>query len=380
MSERVSSLALARYFLGLGTTGFGGPIALVGYMQRDLVEQRGWFTSEEFSRGLALAQISPGPLAAQLAAYLGWLRGGVRGAALTGAAFVAPSLVMVLAIAALYVRLDTLGWLQPAFAAVGAAVVGILARSAFKLARMTLAHDRTLWAIAVANAIGVLALQRESLVILAMSGVVALGATSAMVMRRSAAIIPLWIATPPALAEVVPQLLSSPLVQLFQFFAVAGIVVFGSGLAIVPYLFHGVVEQHHWLTERQFLDAIAVSMITPGPVVITVAFIGFLVAGTTGALISAFAVFLPAWLVVVAFAPHFERIQRNANARRFVAGITAGATGAIAGAAILLSVRILTSVQAAALAVIVVLITGRRVRVPEPIAIVGAACAGVVLG
>lgn len=375
----MSPLALARYFLVLGTTGFGGPIALVGYMQRDLVEQRGWFAPEEFSRGLALAQLSPGPLAAQLAAYLGWLRGGVQGAALTGVAFVAPSLVMVLAIAALYVRLDTLGWLQPAFAAVGAAVVGILARSAFKLARMTLERDVTLWVIAVGNAIGVLLLQRESLVILAMSGVVALGATSAM-MRRSAAIVPLWVATPPGLAGVVPQLLSSPLVQLFEFFAVAGIVVFGSGLAIVPYLFHGVVEQHHWLTERQFLDAIAVSMITPGPVVITVAFIGFLVAGTTGALLSAFAVFLPAWLVVVTFAPHFERIQRDATARRFVAGITAGATGAIGGAAVLLSGRILTSVEAAALAVVVVLITSRRVRVPEPIAIVGAACAGVVLG
>jgi chromate transporter len=376
----VTPLALARYFLLLGTTGFGGPIALVGYMQRDLVERRAWFTAEEFSRGLALAQISPGPLAAQLAAYLGWLRGGVSGAAFTAVAFVAPSLAMVLVIAQLYVRFGTLSWLQPAFAAVGAAVVGVLVRSALKLARMTLSRDGGLWAIATANTIGVLTLRRESLIILVIGGAAAL-ADRIPTMRGAMTMAPLFLTRPLSMSLALSQFVLLPqLWQLFHYFAVAGIVVFGSGLAIIPYLFHGVVEQHHWLTSRQFLDAIAVSMITPGPVVITVAFIGYLVAGTAGALISALAVFLPAWLLVVAFAPHFERIRRNATVRRFVDGIIAGATGAIAGAAILLSARILTTVEAVVIAIVVVLAISTKPRVPEAIAIVGAGFVGVALG
>jgi chromate transporter len=376
----VTPLALARYFLLLGTTGFGGPIALVGYMQRDLVERRAWFTAEEFSRGLALAQISPGPLAAQLAAYLGWLRGGVSGAAFTAVAFVAPSLAMVLVIAQLYVRFGTLSWLQPAFAAVGAAVVGVLVRSALKLARMTLSRDGALWAIATANTIGVLTLRRESLIILVIGGAAAL-ADRIPTMRGAMTMAPLFLTRPLSMSLALSQFVLLPqLWQLFHYFAVAGIVVFGSGLAIIPYLFHGVVEQHHWLTSRQFLDAIAVSMITPGPVVITVAFIGYLVAGTAGALISALAVFLPAWLLVVAFAPHFGRIRRNATVRRFVDGIIAGATGAIAGAAILLSARILTTVEAVVIAIVVVLAISTKPRVPEAIAIVGAGFVGVALG
>ena len=309
----MTALALVRYFLVLGTTGFGGPIALVGYMQRDLVEKRGWFTADEFSRGLALAQISPGPLAAQLAAYLGWLRGGVRGAALCGVAFVAPSLAMVLVIATLYVRFDKHEWLARAFGAVGAAVIGILARSAVKLARLTLKRDRLLWTIAALNTVGVLVLRRESLVVLVAGGLMAVTVRLNFTTKNAASMLPVSLL--PFSTPLTQLLAASPLAQLFEYFAVAGVVVFGSGLAIVPYLFHGVVEQHHWLTERQFLDAIAVSMITPGPVVIMVAFIGFLVAGVPGAIISAVAVFLPAWLVVVTVAPHFERIRRNARAR-----------------------------------------------------------------
>ena len=371
-------LALMRYFLVLGTTGFGGPIALVGYMQRDLVEERRWFTADEFSRGLALAQISPGPLAAQLAAYLGWLRGGVRGAALSAVAFIAPSLAMVLVIAAVYVRFDKHEWLQRAFAAVGAAVIGILARSAVKLSRMTLKRDRLLWIIAVANAAGVLLLRRESLLLLVAGGAAAVMIRFNVSKGRTLSMLPVSLI--PFGTNVTQLIVASPLAQLFEYFAVAGVVVFGSGLAIVPYLFHGVVEQHHWLTERQFLDAIAVSMITPGPIVITVAFIGYLVAGVMGALISALAVFLPAWLLVVIVAPHFERIRRNARARAFVDGVTAGATGAIAGAALLLSMRVLTSVEAAVIAMAVVVLTSARVRCPEPLAIVAAATAGIAFG
>jgi len=368
----VTLAALARYFLTLGAVGFGGPIALVGYMQRDLVDARGWFTPEEFSRGLALAQVSPGPLAAQLALYLGWLRGGARGATVVGAAFIAPSLLMVLVLSALYVRYGALAWLRPAFAGVAAAVVGILARSAWRLARLTLARDRTLWGLAMVNAAAVLVLRRESLVALVASGALALGAQRRTASANTVAFIPPWLLGLTGGAVTLPVVTG-----LFLYFAVAGIAVFGSGLAILPYLYHGVVEEHHWLTEPQFLDAIAVSMITPGPVVITVAFIGYLVAGLPGALASALGVFLPVYLVVLLVGPHFERIVRDARVRRFVLGVTAGATGAIAGAAALLSSRTITDTRTVAIAVAVILAIGTSLRVREPFAIAGAALLGI---
>src|SRR5215208_7088984 len=142
---RPSISELFRYFLRLGTTGFGGPIALVGYMEREVVDQRQWVTAQEFKDGLAFSQLAPGPLAAQLAIYLGWLRAGVRGATAAGVAFVGPSFVMVVVLAALYLRFGGMTWLVGAFYGIGAAVIAIIARSVVKLARTTLSNDRLLW-------------------------------------------------------------------------------------------------------------------------------------------------------------------------------------------------------------------------------------------
>ena len=370
----VSTLALARYFLGLGATGFGGPVALVGYMQRDLVERRAWFTEGEFADGLALAQVSPGPLAAQLAMYLGWRRGGVGGATLTAVAFVAPPFAMVLAIAVLYVRAGELAWLRDAFVGVGAGVVCILARSTVKLARLTLYRERLLWAIAAVNAGAVLALQRESVPLLAASGAAVLAARSAWRPTPLLAAAP-WLAT-----YASAPLAGAGALELFVFFAQAGAAVFGSGLAIVPFLYTGLVEQRHWLTERQFLDAIAVSMITPGPVVITATFIGYLVGGVLGACVAALGVFLPAYLVVLLVAPRFAAIVGNARVRHVVAGVTAGATGAIAGAAILLSSRVLTDARGLAIAAVVLVALLSRTKLPEPLLIAGAGLLGIALG
>jgi chromate transporter len=148
-----SLAAFVAYFLRLGTTGFGGPIALAGYMQRDLVEARRWVTKDEYVKGLALAQLAPGPLAAQLAIYLGWARAGLLGATLVAVAFVLPSFLMVIAISVAYVRFGGLAWMQAAFYGIGAAVIAIILRSAHKLVRLTLGRDRLLWIIFVANAI-----------------------------------------------------------------------------------------------------------------------------------------------------------------------------------------------------------------------------------
>src|ERR1051325_4198142 len=183
------------YFLRLGTLGFGGPIALCGYMQRDLVDQRGWITPEDYKQGLALAQLAPGPLAAQLAIYLGWVRGRVLGATLVALAFVLPSFVMVLALSALYVRFGGLFWMQGAFYGIGAAVIAIIARSAWKLVKMTLARDRLLWVLFAVSALVTASTESELVWVFLSCGVVALVVkTRGRLPRPRASLVlaPLW--------------------------------------------------------------------------------------------------------------------------------------------------------------------------------------------
>src|SRR6478609_10191572 len=165
---------LALYFLGLGTWGFGGPVVLVERMRRDLVEERGWFAEGDYKEGLALAQLAPGPLAAQLAIYLGWLRARVLGATLVAAAFILPSFLMVLAISAFYVRYGGLAWMQSAFYGIGAAVIAIIARSAVKLVKLTLARDRLLWVLFAISMLATAWTESEIIWLFLGSGVVAL--------------------------------------------------------------------------------------------------------------------------------------------------------------------------------------------------------------
>src|SRR5213596_708550 len=368
---------LLLYFLRLGTTGFGGPIALVGYMQRDLVENRRWISKQDYVEGLALAQLAPGPLAAQLAIYLGWVRGGVTGATLVGVAFVLPSFVMVLALSALYLRYGGLAWMRGAFYGIGAAVIAIIARSAYKLVRMTLARDRLLWVLFAVSALVTASTESELVWVFLLCGVAGLTVrmTGRLARPRAAlSLAPLWLVT--GLHGVAAPGL---LLRVFTYFAEAGAFVFGSGLAIVPFLYGGVVGDFHWLTERQFLDAVAVAMITPGPVVITVAFIGYLVAGLAGALAASVGVFLPCYLFVVLLAPHYRRYADNRSVKAFVAGVTAAACGAISGAAFVLGRRAVIDLPTAAifLAALVLLISVKKL--PEPILIVAAGVTGLAL-
>jgi chromate transporter len=329
------------YFLRLGATGFGGPIALAGYMQRTLVEERGWISREDYLDGLALAQLAPGPLAAQLAMYLGYVRGGVRGATLVAFAFIAPSLLMVWALSVVYVRFGGLPWMQAVFYGVGAAVIGIITRSAFKLMRLTLADRPVRWAIFLVLTIATAWTEREIVWLFLAAGLVPLLLT--MRVRRAqtaSALVPFApLAATAATTATVATAAPVSSWSLLWFFAKAGAFVFGSGLAIVPFLYGGVVRDHHWLTDRQFLDAVAVAMITPGPVVITVAFIGYLVSGTTGLMAAAVGVFLPVYLFVIVPAPYVRRYRNQPQIKAFVEGVTAAATGAIAGAAIVLARR-----------------------------------------
>jgi chromate transporter len=368
--ERPPLIPVVAYFLRLGTIGFGGPIALAGYMQRDLVERRGWLSSDEYLEGLALAQLAPGPLAAQLAIYLGYILHGLIGATVVGFAFIAPSFLMVLALAGAYVRFGGLAWMQAVFYGVGAAAIAIICRSAIKLVKTTLKRDLLLWGIFTVLAVTTAVTKREIVWLFLGGGILSI-AVKALPKPKM-----------PGIAMFLPAIASTafannPTLEILAFFAKAGLFVFGSGLAIVPFLHGGVVLEHHWLTERQFIDAVVVAMITPGPVVITVAFIGYLVAGTSGAFAAALGVFLPVYLVVVCLAPFYRRYSTNAQLRAFVQGVTAGAVGAIAGAVVVLARGAIRDLPTALIAIVTLFLLMRS-KIPEPILILGSAVVGLV--
>jgi chromate transporter len=370
---------LVLYFLRLGALGFGGPVALVGYMHRNLVERRRWITEADYKEGLALAQLAPGPMAAQTAIYLGYVHYRILGATLAGLAFVLPSFFMVVALGWAYTEFGGLTWMQAVFYGVGAAVIGIIAISAHKLTHKSVGKDKLLWSIFLVLAAVTVITESEIAWLFLAAGIVTW----------------LWRAPPKSwrgggLAGVAPVELAhtsgflttldwSLLTQIGVFFAKAGAFVFGSGLAIVPFLYGGVVTEHHWLNEKQFVDAVAVAMITPGPVVITVGFIGYLVAGFPGACVAALGTFLPCYLFTVIPAPYFKKYGKLPAIVAFVDGVTAAAVGAITGSVIVIAKRSIVDVPTALMAVMTAAILWKYKKLQEPVIVVGAALLGLVL-
>ena len=370
---------LVKYMAKLGTLGFGGPVALCGYMHRDLVERRRWISEADYKEGLALAQLMPGPLAAQLAIYIGYIHHRIAGATLAGLAFVLPSFFMVVALGVAYAAYGGLAWMQAVFYGVGAAVIGIVAISAYKLTAKSIGRDKLLWAIYLAAAAVTIATESESVWLFLGAGVL------------------VWLVKAPpkrtgpgagslALAAQLPEAAGVAAVadwgvlwQIAVFFGEAGAFVFGSGLAIVPFLYGGVVNEHHWLSERQFIDAVAVAMITPGPVVITVGFIGYLVAGFAGAGVAALATFLPCYLFTIIPAPYFRRHGRKPGIVAFVDGVTAAAIGTITGAVAVLGKRSIVDLPTVAIAVVTVALLWKLKKLPEPVLVAAAAAAGLLI-
>jgi len=366
---------LVLYFLKLGTTGFGGPVALVGYMQRDLVETRKWISEDDYKEGLALAQLAPGPLAAQLAIYIGYVHYGILGATLAGFAFVLPSFVMVLGLGYAYVKAGGLPWMQAIFYGIGAAVIGIIAVSSYKLLKKTLGKDGLLWGIATVLAVSTFITEKEILWLILAAGIIVWLYKSPPKFRSTHVIF-----LSPILLQIVSTITpNEKLQQIWWFFFKAGAFVFGSGLAIVPFLYGGVVKEFQWLNEQQFLDAVAVAMITPGPVVITVGFIGYLVAGVPGACVAALATFLPCYLFTIIPAPYFKKYGKHPAIKAFVDGVTAAAIGAIAGAVFVLGKRQITDLTSVAIAVVTVLVLLRFKKIQEPFIIIAAAIVGLLI-
>lgn len=378
---------LVGYALGLGTWGFGGPVALVGYMYRDLVEKRKWISEAEYKEGLTLAQIMPGPLAAQLAIYLGYVHYGVVGATLVGLAFVIPSFVMVLALGWAYKLYGGLPWMQAAFYGIGSSVIAIIAISGYKLTQKTLGKDWLLWGIFLVSAAMTIVTESEFVPLFLAAGLITwFSKAPPAFLRRggsSSAMLALPLAT--GLWEGIPSADGPKLWQIFLFFAKAGAFVFGSGLAIVPFLYSGVVKEYGWLSDQEFLDAVAVAMITPGPVVITVGFIGFLVGGFQGATVAAIATFLPCYLFTIIPAPYFKKHGKRPGLVAFVDGVTAAAIGAIAGAVVVLGRRTLLDANwlpelpKVVMFVITLGVLLRFKKLPEPIVVLGAGLAGLVV-
>ena len=374
VAPRYSLWELTRYALKLGSIGFGGPVALVGYMYRDLVERRQWISEADYKEGLTLAQLMPGPLAAQLAMYLGYVHYRLLGATLVGVAFVVPSFLMVVALGWLYVRFGGLDWMQAAFYGVGAAVIGIIALSAYKLTTKNIGRDWVLWSIYLVSGAITALTETEYIFVFLLGGVLVwlLRAPPRFLVRNKT--------TSLAVAAPAVLLFNWPLLgQILGFFAKAGACVFGSGLAIVPFLYGGVVTEHHWLNEHQFVDAVAVAMITPGPVVITVGFIGYLVAGLSGAVVAAIGMFLPCYLFTIIPAPYFKKHGKRPGIVAFISGATAAAIGTIAGAVIVLGRRSVIDIPTLLIALAAVGVLWKFNKIPEPVIVVIAAVLGLLL-
>lgn len=381
-NKKYSLRSLVLYFLKLGTIGFGGPVALVGYMHKDLVEDRKWISEEEYREGLALAQLAPGPLAAQLGIYLGFVHYRILGATLVGFAFVLPSFIMVVLLGIVYKLYGGLSWIQAVFYGVGAAVIGIIALSSYKLTLKSIGKFNIesfkskwlLWLFFFLAVIITFLTEQEQVLLFIAAGILY------MIVKAP----PKWWNGKTVNSIVLLQVAfwnyeSSTLTKIAIFFTKAGAFVFGSGLAIVPFLHSGVVVENQWLTEQQFLDSVAVAMITPGPVVITVGFIGYLVNGFLGALVAALATFLPCYIFTIAMAPSFKKIAQNKPVKAFVDGITAAVVGALVGSVIVIARRSIFDIPTVLIAFLSIFALIYIKKIQEPYIILIAAILGIII-
>jgi chromate transporter, chromate ion transporter (CHR) family len=387
---------LLLYFLRLGALGFGGPAALANAMRRDLVEARGWISADEYESGLALAAACPGPLAYQLGVYCGYIRFGIAGGLAVAVAFGLPPFILVTLAAALYVRFSGSWEVRALFYGIAPAVVALIANACVNLGKRTLRLERLAWLFAaIACAITVI-LQRELAPLFIVAGVVGCFVfaparttgtrepvnTSRVPLRGQE--IPRPPAAPPSrndsgtvLVPAAMALAGAP-AKLFLFFFKTGLLVFGSGLVIVPFLKTQVVDEYHWLTMRQFLDSVAIGMISPGPVVITATFVGYLMSGLTGAVAATLGIFLPPVLFTVIVTPILLRHRGNRRLAGFVRGVGVTVVGVLFGTTVLVARDAIGDALTIAIAVIAFVLVTFWKRLPEPFVILAAGTAGII--
>jgi chromate transporter len=370
-----SMTELALYFLRLGFLGFGGPVALVGQMERELVTDKKWLTKEQMRESIAICQSLPGPLAIQVGIYVAWLRCGFWGAWLGGWCFILPNFVIVAALGALYVYFGDLKPVTGIFYGVSPAVIALILHSCYRLAKLGM-EDWLQWAIAAACLVVTVILQAEVALLFIGAGIIGILYYGSL-FKRTPAVLPAVAVVPAATAPIASVATGSTLGKRLFFFLKAGSLTFGSGLVIVPFLEQGLVQQFNWLNEREFLIAVAVGMISPGPVVITATFVGYLVAGFWGSLVSTVGIFLPSFLLVLIVAPILARHRDNANVQGFVKGAYAAAIGTILGACILLGKIAIGDWLTAAIGVVSLAVLFRW-KVSNPVLIAVTAVVGLI--
>jgi chromate transporter len=378
--QRGSVVELVGYFLRLGTLGFGGPVALCGLMEKDLVQERGWLTKGEMRDAIAVSQSMPGPLAIQVGIFISYMRCGFWGAWAGGWAFILPNFLIVVALGALYVHFGGLSWMTAIFYGVSPAVIALIVHSCWRLGKLGM-EDRFQWAVAGVSFLVTVVLQAEVAILFIAAGVFGILYYGSLFDRSPPAAMAAFAAPMGAAGTVAigtSQTASlSQLAKLGAFFLKAGSLTFGSGLVIVPFLEQGLVKDTNWLNPREFLVAVAIGMLSPGPVVITATFVGYLVAGFWGSLVATVGIFLPSFLMVLIVAPILLRHRNNAIVQGFVKGAFAAAIGTILGACVLLG-KIAIGDWLTALIAIVCLAVLFRFKVSNPLMIGATAIVGLI--
>ena len=375
-APRVRIRDLVLYYLRLGTLGFGGPVALCGQMERELVRERRWLTKDEMREAIAVCQSLPGPLAIQVGIFISYIRGGFWGAWAGGWAFILPNFVIVAALAALYVHFGGLSLVTAIFYGVSPAVIALILHSCYRLAKLGM-EDWLQWVIVAVCFVVTVAVQAEVALLFVGAGILGVLYYGSLFRARAASSCLLLPAVWPVSTSVAPAALGSILSKLLLFFLKAGSLTFGSGLVIVPFLEKGLVQQTGWLDERQFLVAVAMGMLSPGPVVITATFVGYVVAGFWGSVVATIGIFLPSFLLVLIVAPILIRYRANPNVQGFVKGAYAAAIGTILGACVLLG-RIAIGDWLTALVALVSLIVLFRWKVSNPLLVAATAIIGLI--
>lgn len=371
--KRVPILDLVRYFLRLGTLGFGGPVALCGLMEKELVVEKRWLSKTEMREAIAVSQSLPGPLAIQVGIFASYMRGGFWGAWAGGWAFILPNFLIVAALAALYVHFGGLSWMTAVFYGVSPVVIALIIHSCWRLSKLGM-EDWLQWVIATV-AFGIMVVFKAEVALLFVgAGLVGVLYYGSLFWRGPVATslaVPLTAGISPHVPT--PTILG----KLALFFLKAGSLTFGSGLVIVPFLEKGLVQESGWLSPRDFLIAVAIGMMSPGPVVITATFVGFLVAGFWGSLTATVAIFLPSFLLVLIAAPILQRHRKNRNVQGFIKGTYGAAIGTILGASVLLG-KVAIGDWITALIAIVSLGLLFRFKISNPVLIAAAAGIGLI--
>lgn len=376
-----STVDIAGYFLRLGALGFGGPVALANHMRVDLVDKRGWLTPQEYDEGLAIATACPGPLAYQLGIYSGYVLQGLGGALLAAICFAAAPFAIVVAAGLLYVRFENAWEVRGLFYGVGPVVVALIVKACWNLAQKTIAADAVAWIVAGVACAITLVVQRELTVIFLAAGALGIfvfakpsNAQPAAPAKADKSVVSRALA--PLFGVVALGSTAGVSLTLFWFFFRTGLLVFGSGLVIVPFLRTYVVDQYHWLGERQFLDAVAIGMMTPGPVVITATFVGFLMNGISGALAATIGIFSPSFVFTVAGTPLLRKYRANARLQGFVRGVTVAVVGVLVGTSYLVGRTAIGDALTIAIALVALSVALIAKRVPDPLLVAAGAVAG----